>query len=49
MNLILPKANIINNIFHISDIHIRNGDYNVSRYEEYKQVFDNLIIYLREN
>tara|TARA_B100000795_G_C22806369_1_gene445120 strand:- start:6459 stop:10616 length:4158 start_codon:yes stop_codon:yes gene_type:complete len=29
-------------LFHISDIHIRNGDKKTSRYEEYNYVFDNL-------
>ena len=32
----------IKKIFHISDIHIRNGDIIYSRYEEYKTVFNNL-------
>ena len=31
-------------IFHLSDIHIRNGDNINSRYDEYKLVFDNTII-----
>ena len=26
-------------LFHLSDIHIRNGDLNYSRYNEYKKVF----------
>jgi len=30
-------------IFHLSDLHIRNGDKIQSRYEEYKLVFDNTI------
>lgn len=29
-------------IFHISDIHIRNGDERISRYTEYSTVFTNL-------
>ena len=31
-------------IFHLSDLHIRNGDKIQSRYDEYKTVFDNTII-----
>jgi hypothetical protein len=31
-------------IFHLSDLHIRNGDKIQSRYDEYKLVFDNTII-----
>ena len=30
-------------IFHLSDLHIRNGDKIQSRYDEYKLVFDNTI------
>jgi DNA repair exonuclease SbcCD ATPase subunit/DNA repair exonuclease SbcCD nuclease subunit len=30
-------------IFHLSDLHIRNGDKIQSRYDEYKNVFDNTI------
>ena len=29
----------LSHIFHLSDLHIRNGDNNYSRYEEYSQVF----------
>ena len=35
-------------IFHLSDLHIRNGDYNHSRYEIYKLVFKNTIKSLKE-
>jgi len=31
-------------IFHLSDLHIRNGDKLISRYDEYNDVFDNTII-----
>lgn len=31
----------LSHIFHISDLHIRKGDYVESRYLEYKQVFEN--------
>ena len=31
-------------IFHLSDLHIRNGDYKYSRYDEYLNVFNNTII-----
>ena len=33
---------MIKYLFHLSDIHIRNGDLNYSRFNEYKIVFDNL-------
>ena len=36
-------------IFHISDIHIRNGDKITSRYNEYNNVFDNLFKSLHNN
>ena len=36
-------------LFHISDIHIRNGDKKTSRYEEYSIVFDNLFVSLKTN
>ena len=35
-------------IFHLSDIHIRNGDNINSRYEEYNKVFNNTIISINE-
>lgn len=34
-------------IFHLSDLHIRNGDKIQSRYDEYKLVFDNTIISIK--
>ena len=34
--------NMIKYLFHLSDIHIRNGDLNYSRFNEYKKVFENL-------
>jgi len=34
-------------IFHMSDLHIRHGDKSQSRYEEYKLVFDNTIISIK--
>ena len=39
----------ISRIFHLSDLHIRNGDNTFSRYEEYKQVFGETIISLNNN
>jgi len=36
-------------IFHISDLHIRNGDIKQSRYEEYNYVFDKLFKSLKQN
>lgn len=41
-SLPLPSGGYINNIYHISDIHIRAGDRKTSRYDEYNNVFDNL-------
>jgi DNA repair exonuclease SbcCD ATPase subunit/DNA repair exonuclease SbcCD nuclease subunit len=38
----LPKSKMIKNIIHISDIHIRIGDIEKSRYDEYAGVFNNL-------
>jgi len=35
-----PKSGTINTIIHISDIHIRNGDANKSRYSEYLTVIN---------
>jgi DNA repair exonuclease SbcCD nuclease subunit len=34
----------LNHIFHLSDLHIRNGDNTYSRYEEYREVFKKTII-----
>ena len=45
-SLPLPSSKIIKNILHISDIHIRNGDIESSRYAEYSEVFDNLKEYI---
>lgn len=36
-------------IFHLSDLHIRNGDINYSRFQEYKDVFTNTISSLNFN
>ena len=36
-------------IFHISDIHIRNGDKKICRYDEYISVFDNLFKSIKSN
>ena len=38
---------VLSHIFHISDIHIRNGDAKQCRYTEYKQVFENLFTSLQ--
>jgi exonuclease SbcC len=38
----------LSHIFHVSDIHIRNGDRQICRYEEYSTVFDNLFLSLEE-
>ena len=35
-------------IFHLSDLHIRNGDNTYSRYEEYSQVFKETVVSIRD-
>ena len=45
-NLNIPKLNKITEIIQISDIHIRNGDYKISRYDEFTLVFQNLFNFL---
>ena len=39
----MPYNNKINKIIHLSDIHIRTGNHEQSRYDEYLNVFTNLI------
>jgi DNA repair exonuclease SbcCD nuclease subunit len=39
----------LTHIFHLSDLHIRNGDNNYSRYEEYSHVFKETIISIKSN
>lgn len=39
----------LSHLFHISDIHIRNGDFHMCRYEEYEYVFDNLFKSIKDN
>ena len=46
--IVIIYYNMINNIIHISDIHIRTGDSNKSRYNEYISTFDNLYISLKQ-
>lgn len=36
-------------IYHLSDLHIRNGDKNYCRFDEYKSVFENTITSLKSN
>ena len=38
---------VLSHIFHLSDLHIRNGDNKYSRYEEYKEVFKNTIVSIK--
>ena len=38
---------VLTHIFHLSDLHIRNGDNTYSRYEEYKEVFKNTIVSIK--
>jgi len=38
---------VLSHIFHLSDLHIRNGDNTYSRYEEYKEVFKETIISIK--
>tara|TARA_Y100000389_G_scaffold112868_1_gene110000 strand:+ start:7099 stop:11715 length:4617 start_codon:yes stop_codon:yes gene_type:complete len=44
-----PLSGKIKKIFHISDIHIRNGNEKLSRFDEYLNVFTNLINILQES
>ena len=39
---ILPKSRTINHVFHLSDVHIRNGNKTQCRYEEYLESLVNL-------
>jgi DNA repair exonuclease SbcCD ATPase subunit/DNA repair exonuclease SbcCD nuclease subunit len=39
---------VLTHIFHLSDLHIRNGDNTYSRYEEYKEVFKNTIVSIKK-
>ena len=39
---------VLSHIFHLSDLHIRNGDNKYSRYEEYKEVFKNTIVSIKK-
>jgi exonuclease SbcC len=38
---------VLSHVFHLSDLHIRNGDNTYSRYEEYKEVFKETIISIK--
>ncbi len=49
IKLQLPKSGKINEIIHLSDIHIRTGGSIESRYTEYFEVFKNLINDLEKN
>jgi predicted MPP superfamily phosphohydrolase len=40
---------VLTHIFHLSDLHIRNGDNMYSRYEEYKEVFKETITSIKNN
>lgn len=40
---------VLSHIFHLSDLHIRNGDNTYSRYEEYKNVFKETITSIKNN
>ena len=42
-----PQSESVKYIFHLSDIHIRNGDSVVTRYSEYKTVFDSIVNYFQ--
>ena len=42
------KSKIVNKIIHISDIHIRTGNINTSRYFEYNKVIKKLINSLKK-
>jgi DNA repair exonuclease SbcCD ATPase subunit/DNA repair exonuclease SbcCD nuclease subunit len=43
MDLPVPKAGKIDKIYHISDLHIKNGNYKQSKLENYKNIFDQFI------
>ena len=38
---------VLSHVFHLSDLHIRNGDNTYSRYEEYKEVFKETVISIK--
>jgi DNA repair exonuclease SbcCD ATPase subunit/DNA repair exonuclease SbcCD nuclease subunit len=40
---------VLSHIFHLSDLHIRNGDNTYSRYKEYKDVFKETITSIKNN
>jgi DNA repair exonuclease SbcCD ATPase subunit/DNA repair exonuclease SbcCD nuclease subunit len=44
--LTLPSSGHVSNIIHVSDIHIRTGDHEHSRYNEYETVFNQLSLIL---
>ena len=48
IQLPLPKSGTIRQIIHISDIHIRTGDIECSRYEEYLKVINNFYNKIKE-
>jgi len=39
----------LSHIFHLSDLHIRNGDLAYSRFDEYNLVFNNTILSITKN
>ena len=39
----------LSHIFHLSDLHIRNGDFAYSRFDEYNLVFNNTILSITKN
>ena len=41
MQLSVSTKSPVTHIFHFADIHIRNGDVDRARYEEYRHVFEN--------
>ena len=47
--IVYNHTNMLKYIFHISDLHIRNGDNIYSRYDEYNNVFNNTIASLNSN
>lgn len=49
MQLSVSTKSPVTHIFHFADIHIRNGDVDRSRYEEYRQVFDTTCKHLEKH
>lgn len=49
VDLPLPLCGAIKHVYHISDIHIRNGDVSRSRYQEYERVLNRLFHFIKHD